>query len=101
MSLSYKPKQDVELKEEIVECEANTLEVSDESGEEWYDDIDKKSSYAAVISWKTQLKTGTLTVIMMILMFKVLISVTSQVQTGLQRTRILVTKAGQLFLTAV
>ena len=44
MSLSYKPKQDVELKEEIVECEANTLEVSDESGEEWYDDIDKKSS---------------------------------------------------------
>lgn len=99
MSLSYKPKQDVELKEEIVECEANTLEVSDESGEEWYDDIDKKSSYAAVISWKTQLKTGT--VIMMILMLKVLISVTSQVQTGLQRTRILVTKAGQLFLTAV
>ena len=95
MSLSYKPKQDVELKEEIVECEANTLEVSDESGEEWYDDIDKKSSYAAVISWKTQLKTGT--VIMMILMLKVLISVTSQVQTGLQRTRILVTKAGQLF----
>lgn len=99
MSLSYKPKQDVELKEEIVECEANTLEVSDESGEEWYDDIDKKRSYAAVISWKTQLKTGT--VIMMILMLKVLISVTSQVQTGLQRTRILVTKAGQLFLTAV
>ena len=99
MSLSYKPKQDVELKEEIVECEANTLEVSDESGEEWYDDIDKKSSYAAVISWKTQLKTGT--VIMMILMLKVLISVTSQVQTGLQRTRIPVTKAGQLFLTAV
>lgn len=99
MSFSYKPKQDVELKEEIVECEANTLEVSDESGEEWYDDIDKKSSYAAVISWKTQLKTGT--VIMMILMLKVLISVTSQVQTGLQRTRILVTKAGQLFLTAV
>ena len=99
MFLSYKPKQDVELKEEIVECEANTLEVSDESGEEWYDDIDKKSSYAAVISWKTQLKTGT--VIMMILMLKVLISVTSQVQTGLQRTRILVTKAGQLFLTAV
>lgn len=99
MSLSYKPKQDVELKEEIVECEANTLEVSDESGEEWYDDIDKKSSYAAVISWKTQLKTGT--VIMMILMLKVLISVTSQVQTGLQRTRILATKAGQLFLTAV
>lgn len=44
MSLSYKPKQDVKLKEEIVECEANTLEVSDESGEEWYDDIDKKSS---------------------------------------------------------
>ena len=82
-----------------VECEANTLEVSDESGEEWYDDIDKKRSYAAVISWKTQLKTGT--VIMMILMLKVLISVTSQVQTGLQRTRILVTKAGQLFLTAV
>ena len=75
------------------------MEVSDESGEEWYDDIDKKSSYAAVISWKTQLKTGT--VIMMILMLKVLISVTSQVQTGLQRTRILVTKAGQLFLTAV
>lgn len=99
MSLSYKPKQDVELKEEIVECEANTLEVSDESGEEWYDDIDKKRSYAAVISWKTQLKTGT--VIMMILMLKVLISVTSQIQTGLQRTRILVTKAGQLFLTAV
>lgn len=99
MSLSYKPKQDVELKEEIVECEANTLEVSDESGEEWHDDIDKKRSYAAVISWKTQLKTGT--VIMMILMLKVLISVTSQVQTGLQRTRILVTKAGQLFLTAV
>lgn len=99
MSLSYKPKQDVELKEEIVECEANTLEVSDESGEEWYDDIDNKRSYAAVISWKTQLKTGT--VIMMILMLKVLISVTSQVQTGLQRTRILVTKAGQLFLTAV
>lgn len=99
MFLSYKPKQDVELKEEIVECEANTLEVSDESGEEWYDDIDKKSLYAAVISWKTQLKTGT--VIMMILMLKVLISVTSQVQTGLQRTRILVTKAGQLFLTAV
>lgn len=99
MSLSYKPKQDVELKEEIVEFEANTLEVSDESGEEWYDDIDKKRSYAAVISWKTQLKTGT--VIMMILMLKVLISVTSQVQTGLQRTRILVTKAGQLFLTAV
>ena len=99
MSLSYKPKQDVELKEEIVKCEANTLEVSDESGEEWYDDIDKKRSYAAVISWKTQLKTGT--VIMMILMLKVLISVTSQVQTGLQRTRILVTKAGQLFLTAV
>lgn len=99
MSLSYKPKQDIELKEEIVECEANTLEVSDESGEEWYDDIDKKRSYAAVISWKTQLKTGT--VIMMILMLKVLISVTSQVQTGLQRTRILVTKAGQLFLTAV
>lgn len=99
MFLSYKPKQDVELKEEIVECEANTLEVSDESGEEWYDDIDKKRSYAAVISWKTQLKTGT--VIMMILMLKVLISVTSQVQTGLQRTRILVTKAGQLFLTAV
>ena len=99
MSLSYKPKQDVELKEEIVECEANTLEVSDESGEEWYDDIDKKSSYAAVISWKTQLKTGT--VIMMILMLKVLISVTSQVQTGLQRTRILATKAGHLFLTAV
>lgn len=99
MSLSYKPKQDVELKEEIVECEANTLEVSDESGEEWYDDIDKKRSYAAVISWKTQLKTGT--VIMMILMLKVLISVTSQVQTGLQRTRIPVTKAGQLFLTAV
>ena len=99
MSLSYKPKQDVELKEEIVECEANTLEVSDESGEEWYNDIDKKRSYAAVISWKTQLKTGT--VIMMILMLKVLISVTSQVQTGLQRTRILVTKAGQLFLTAV
>lgn len=99
MSLSYKPKQDVELKEEIVECEANTLEVSDESGEEWYDDIDKKRSYAAVISWKTRLKTGT--VIMMILMLKVLISVTSQVQTGLQRTRILVTKAGQLFLTAV
>lgn len=99
MSLSYKPKQDVELKEEIVECEANTLEVSDESGEEWYDDIDKKRSYAAVISWKSQLKTGT--VIMMILMLKVLISVTSQVQTGLQRTRILVTKAGQLFLTAV
>lgn len=99
MSLSYKPKQDVELKEEIVECEANTLEVSDESGEEWYDDIDKKAQYAAVISWKTQLKTGT--VIMMILMLKVLISVTSQVQTGLQRTRIPVTKAGQLFLTAV
>ena len=99
MSLSYKPKQDIELKEEIVECEANTLEVSDESGEEWYDDIDKKRSYAAVISWKTQLKTGT--VIMMILMLKVLISFTSQVQTGLQRTRILVTKAGQLFLTAV
>lgn len=99
MSLSYKPKQDVELKEEIVECEANTLEVSDESGEEWYDDIDKKRSYAAVISWKTQLKTGT--VIMMILMLKVLISVTSRIQTGLQRTRILVTKAGQLFLTAV
>lgn len=101
MSLSYKPKQDVELKEEIVECEANALEVSDESGEEWYDDIDKKAQYAAVISWKTQLKTGTLTVIMMILMLRVLISVTSQVQTGLQRTRIPVTKAGQLFLTAV
>ena len=61
----------------------------------------KKAQYAAVISRKTQLKTGTLTVIMMILMLKVLISVTSQVQTGLQRTRILVTKAGQLFLTAV
>lgn len=61
----------------------------------------KKAQYAAVISWKTQLKTGTLTVIMMILMLKVLISVTSQVQTGLQRTRIPVTKAGQLFLTAV
>ena len=75
------------------------MEVSDESGEEWYDDIDKKAQYAAVISWKTQLKTGT--VIMMILMLKVLISVTSQVQTGLQRTRIPVTKAGQLFLTAV
>lgn len=30
------------MKEEIVECEANTLEVSDESSEEWYDDIDKK-----------------------------------------------------------
>lgn len=59
----------------------------------------KKAQYAAVISWKTQLKTGT--VIMMILMLKVLISVTSQVQTGLQRTRIPVTKAGQLFLTAV
>ena len=53
------------------------MEVSDESGEEWYDDIDKKRSYAAVISWKTQLKTGT--VIMMILMLKVLISFTSQV----------------------
>lgn len=60
----------------------------------------KKAQHAAVISWKTQLKTGTLTVIM-ILMLKVLISVTSQVQTGLQRTRIPVTKAGQLFLTAV
>lgn len=31
------------MKEEIVECEVNILEVSDEFGEEWYDDIDKKS----------------------------------------------------------
>ena len=57
----------------------------------------KKAQYAAVISWKTQLKTGTLTVIMMILMLKVLISVTSQVQTGLQRARIPVTSRSIVF----
>ena len=100
---SRKPEKDVDPQNAVTNVEPVSLVVeynsvlSDESDEEWYDDVDDTGSVCSCdISDEVGAPKN-----MKILMTNVQISFNTQVSTGLKETRSFVTRASQLFLTAV